>query len=198
MPVRTRAPPRAGDMKEPSGAWHSSSARTGSQIMHHRCTGHANQIAMARNHVEDNSRHAHTLAHASSAVSRSADFGAASPSLPLKGKAAGYWGAEDVQPRAAAEGGYRAPWVPSVQDADSAWFRTSPVATARSSVGSAIIRTAFESRSRNATPRGRVVTTRLQDNALDGCRTTHTRSRLTLITQLDIFAIEGGEESGTF
>ena len=86
----------------------------------------------------------------------------------------------------------------SVQDADSAWFRTSPVATARSSVGSAIIRTAFESRSRNATPRGRVVTTRLQDNALDGCRTTQTRSRLTLITQLDIFAIEGGEESGTF
>ena len=82
----------------------------------------------------------------------------------------------------------------SVQDADSAWFRTSPVATARSSVGSAIIRTAFESRSRNATPRGRVMTT----NALDGCRTTHTRSRLTLITQLDIFAIEGGEESGTF
>ena len=81
----------------------------------------------------------------------------------------------------------------SVQDADSAWFRTSPVvATARSSVGSAIIRTAFESRSRNATPRGRVVTTRLQDNALDGCRTTHTRSRLTLITQLDMFAIEGG------
>ena len=63
--------------------------------MHHRCTGHANQIAMARNHVEDHSRHAHTLAHASSAVSRSADFGAASPSLPLKGKAAGYWGAED-------------------------------------------------------------------------------------------------------
>ena len=58
--------------------------------MHHRCTGHANQIAMARNHVEDHSRHAHTLAHASSAVSRSADFGAASPSLPLKGKAAGY------------------------------------------------------------------------------------------------------------
>ena len=113
MPVRTRAPPRAGDMKEPSGAWHSSSARTGSQIMHHRCTRHANQIAMARNHVEDHSRHAHTLAHASSAVSRSADFGAASPSLPLKGKAAGYWGAEDVQPRAAAEGGYRAPWVPS-------------------------------------------------------------------------------------
>ena len=79
----------------------------------------------------------------------------------------------------------------SVQDGDSAWFRTSPVATARSSVGSAIIRTAFESRSRNATPRGRVVTN-LQDNALDGCRTTHTRSRLTLITQLDIFAIEGG------
>ena len=38
--------------------------------MHHRCTGHANQIAMARNHVEDHSRHAHTF------VSRSADFGA--------------------------------------------------------------------------------------------------------------------------
>ena len=38
--------------------------------MHHRCTGHANQIAMASNHVEGHSRHAHTF------VSRSADFGA--------------------------------------------------------------------------------------------------------------------------
>ena len=55
--------------------------------MHHRCTRHANQIAMQAHHRQSQ-QVAHTLAHASAAVSRSAAFGAASPSLPLKDEAA--------------------------------------------------------------------------------------------------------------
>ena len=69
--------------------------------MHHRCTRHANQIAMQAHHRQSQ-QVAHTLAHASAAVSRSAAFGAASPSLPLKDEAAAM---------SVCDGGGRRMWV---------------------------------------------------------------------------------------
>ena len=64
---------------------HSNSAQ--GESMHDRCTRHPNRIAIQAHH-RPSQQVAHTLAHASPAVSRSAAFGAASPALPLKDKAA--------------------------------------------------------------------------------------------------------------